>query len=626
MNLISINNLSKTIGNKPLFQEISFGIDEGDKIGIVGVNGSGKTTLLKLLVGFLEPDNGNIYKNKNLKISYLSQNINYTEDQTIEEHIFQSETPIISLIKKYHKACEEIVINSEKQEEMELLHAEMDRVDGWSYESTVKSILQELDIKDLNKPMNTLSGGSLKKVGLAQVLIEDYNMLILDEPTNHLDIDTIVWLQNFLTTLGKTIILVTHDRYFLDSVVNKIYELDSAKLNIFKGNYNYYLEKKAEIESSETIAEEKARAFVKSELDWLKRQPKARGTKQKARIDRIHEVMDRDKKEKSNDIELSVSGRRLGKKILEVQNVSKNFAKYPVINNFSYIFKQKERIGIIGPNGCGKSTLLNLIIGKLLPDLGFVSAGLNTAFGYFEQTSAELDNSLTVIEYIKKTAGENMKLEDGRVITASKMLEKFLFPPSLQYAKIEKISGGERRRLFLVSILMRNPNFLLLDEPTNDLDIQTLSVLENFLEDFFGCVLVVSHDRYFLDRVVDYLLVFQEDKTIKGFPGNYFEYLDFKKDLESKKSEEERLIKKESQPKQSKDSKSVKKISYKEQKELEKIEEEIESLENEKSVFEKVVGDSSKNYNEIAEAGIRLNEIDKLLEEKLERWGYLSSL
>lgn len=621
MNLLSISNLTKNIGTKVLFKDISFGIDEGDKIGLVGVNGSGKTTLLKLLSGSIDVDSGNIFRNNQLKISYLWQNITYSSTHTIEDHIFRGDSPKIQLLKKYYKCCEDIVKDESKQEEMSRIISEMDKVNAWSYETTIKSILEELNISNLKMKMSNLSGGNLKKVGLAQVLIEDYNLLILDEPTNHLDIDTIIWLQNFLTNLNKTIILVTHDRYFLDLVVNKIFEIDFGVLNVFKGNYNYYLEKKAEMDTIEALSEEKAKSFLRNELEWLKRQPKARGTKQKARMDRIQDVMNRDRKEKSNEIEFSVSGRRLGKKVLEIQNVTKAYSNDVVVNNFSYVFKKKERIGIIGANGCGKSTLLNILTEKIKPDSGFVSVGMNTHFGYFEQINFEFDETKTVIDYVKKNAGEYVNYGEDKVFTASKMLERFLFPPNLQHTEIKKISGGERRRLVLVTILMKNPNFLLLDEPTNDLDIKTLSILEDFIEVFPGCVLVVSHDRYFLDRIVDYLLVFQNDKTIHGFPGNYSEYLDYKKDLDSLKNQKEKDARKDEQTKQNK---NTKKLSYKEKKELENIEQEIESLENEKKEVEESIPNLTQDYNELNKASLRLNEINHLLEEKFTRWEYLS--
>ncbi|EMG22306.1 ABC transporter, ATP-binding protein, partial [Leptospira interrogans serovar Copenhageni str. LT2050] len=527
MNLISVDKISKEIGSKVLLNQISFGINEGEKIGILGINGSGKTTLLKMLAGIEVPDNGQILRNKILKIAVLSQSPSFDSNHTILEHIFSGQSPILKTIRSYESICERLGSgDSEVEKEYNRLMQEMDRLGAWELESWFRSILKELEILDLNVKMGSLSGGMLKKVVLVQTLIEESNLLVLDEPTNHLDVETILWLQDYLVETKKAILLVTHDRYFLEEVTDRILELESGNLNSFPGNFGFYLEKKAEAEVIREKTEQKEKQFLKKELEWLRRQPKARGTKQKGRTDRALEVLNRKKSGKEIVLDFSVSGKRLGKKILELKNVRKSYHK-PIIYGFSYTFKNGERIGIVGPNGAGKSTLLDMIVGREKPDSGDVSVGMNTNFGYFDQVSKELSGDMRVIEYIKKECGMSIKMNDDRVLSAADMLELFLFDTRLQGGYIKNLSGGEKRRLYLVSILMTNPNFLILDEPTNDLDIRTLSVLEEFLAEFDGCVLVVSHDRYFMDRTVDYLFTFQGEGIVEKFPGNYSEYLEY---------------------------------------------------------------------------------------------------
>lgn len=540
MNLISVDKISKEIGSKVLLNQISFGINEGEKIGILGINGSGKTTLLKMLAGIEVPDNGQILRNKILKIAVLSQSPSFDSNHTILEHIFSGQSPILKTIRSYESICERLGSgDSEVEKEYNRLMQEMDRLGAWELESWFRSILKELEILDLNVKMGSLSGGMLKKVVLVQTLIEESNLLVLDEPTNHLDVETILWLQDYLVETKKAILLVTHDRYFLEEVTDRILELESGNLNSFPGNFGFYLEKKAEAEVIREKTEQKEKQFLKKELEWLRRQPKARGTKQKGRTDRALEVLNRKKSGKEIVLDFSVSGKRLGKKILELKNVRKSYHK-PIIYGFSYTFKNGERIGIVGPNGAGKSTLLDMIVGREKPDSGDVSVGMNTNFGYFDQVSKELSGDMRVIEYIKKECGMSIKMNDDRVLSAADMLELFLFDTRLQGGYIKNLSGGEKRRLYLVSILMTNPNFLILDEPTNDLDIRTLSVLEEFLAEFDGCVLVVSHDRYFMDRTVDYLFTFQGEGIVEKFPGNYSEYLEYTNYL-NKQKEKKRI-------------------------------------------------------------------------------------
>ncbi|WP_061220838.1 ABC-F family ATP-binding cassette domain-containing protein [Leptospira borgpetersenii] len=621
MNLISVDKISKEIGSKVLFNQISFGINEGEKIGILGINGSGKTTLLKILAGLDIPDSGQIMKNKILRIAVLSQSPSFDPNHTVLEHIFSGSSSILETIRSYEAVCERLDSGGGAEEEYNRLMLEMDRLGAWELESWYRSLLKELNIRDLSIRMGSLSGGMLKKVALVQILIEESNLLVLDEPTNHLDVDTILWLQDYLIETKKAVLLVTHDRYFLEEVTERILELENGSLFSFPGNFGFYLEKKNEAEVIREKAEQKEKQFLKKELEWLRRQPKARGTKQKGRTDRALEVLNRKKAGKEIVLDFSVSGKRLGKKILELKNLHKSYHK-SIISNFSYTFKNGERIGIVGPNGSGKSTLLDIIVGRTKPDSGDVSLGMNTSFGYFDQVSKELSGDMRVIEYIKKECGVSIKMSDDRVLSAADMLELFLFDTRLQAGYIKNLSGGEKRRLYLVSILMTDPNFLILDEPTNDLDIRTLSVLEEFLTEFGGCVLVVSHDRYFMDRTVDYLFIFQGEGIVEKFPGNYSEYLEYKNYLNKQKEKKEIEIK----PKEIDSSKTKKGLSFNQKKELDVLETEIFSLEEEERKLTEVLQSGIGKPNELATVGNRLMEIHAVLPSKLERWEELQNL
>ncbi|ALO25170.1 MULTISPECIES: ABC-F family ATP-binding cassette domain-containing protein [Leptospira] len=621
MNLISVDKISKEIGSKVLFNQISFGINEGEKIGILGINGSGKTTLLKILAGLDIPDSGQVMKNKILRIAVLSQSPSFDPNHTVLEHIFSGSSSILETIRSYEAVCERLDSGGGAEEEYNRLMLEMDRLGAWELESWYRSLLKELNIRDLSIRMGSLSGGMLKKVALVQILIEESNLLVLDEPTNHLDVDTILWLQDYLIETKKAVLLVTHDRYFLEEVTERILELENGSLFSFPGNFGFYLEKKNEAEVIREKAEQKEKQFLKKELEWLRRQPKARGTKQKGRTDRALEVLNRKKAGKEIVLDFSVSGKRLGKKILELKNLHKSYHK-SIISNFSYTFKNGERIGIVGPNGSGKSTLLDIIVGRTKPDSGDVSVGMNTSFGYFDQVSKELSGDMRVIEYIKKECGVSIKMSDDRVLSAADMLELFLFDTRLQAGYIKNLSGGEKRRLYLVSILMTDPNFLILDEPTNDLDIRTLSVLEEFLTEFGGCVLVVSHDRYFMDRTVDYLFIFQGEGIVEKFPGNYSEYLEYKNYLNKQKEKKEIEIK----PKEIDSSKTKKGLSFNQKKELDVLETEIFSLEEEERKLTEVLQSGIGKPNELATVGNRLMEIHAVLPSKLERWEELQNL
>ncbi|MGJ4753684.1 ABC-F family ATP-binding cassette domain-containing protein [Leptospira kmetyi] len=622
MNLISVDKISKEIGAKVLLDQISFGINEGEKIGILGINGSGKTTLLKMLAGLDVPDSGQILKNKILQTSVLSQSPSFDPDHSILEHIFSSPSPLLKTVRSYEAVCERLESgDSDVEEEYNRLMQEMDRLGAWELESWFRSLLKELAIPDLSLKMGSLSGGMLKKVALAQTLIEESNLIILDEPTNHLDVDAILWLQDYLIETKKAVLLVTHDRYFLEEVCDRIIELENGNLFSFPGNFGFYLEKKAEAEIVREKTEQKEKQFLKKELEWLRRQPKARGTKQKGRTDRALEVLNRKKTGKEIVLDFSVSGRRLGKKILELKNLNKSYQK-TLISNFSYTFKNGERIGVVGPNGAGKSTLLNLIAGREKPDSGDVSVGMNTNFGYFDQISKELSGDMRVIEYIKKECGVSVKMSDDRVLSAADMLELFLFDGRLQAGYIKNLSGGERRRLYLVSILMTNPNFLILDEPTNDLDIKTLSVLEEFLAEFGGCILAVSHDRYFMDRTVDYLFVFEGNGVVEKFPGNYSEYLEYKNYLNKQKDKKEP----ETRVKDNDSSKTKKGLNFNQKKELETLEAEIAELEGEEKKLTEILQSGAGKPEELVSSGNRLTEIHSILPLKMERWEELQNL
>jgi ABC transport system ATP-binding/permease protein len=622
MNLVSVDNISKIQGNKKLFENISFGVDENQKIALIGVNGCGKTTLLKIIYGTEKIDNGIISKNKETRISFLEQIPVFNPDDTIIEHIFDSKHSLVALIKKYEELCAKMGTNISEKEERELqsVMEEMDKNNAWEYEHKIKSVLAELEIEDLFLKMENLSGGMLKKVSLAQCLISDANLLIMDEPTNHLDLKTIKFLQDFLTNTEKAIIIVTHDRYFLDEVCNTIIEIDRKSITRFEGNYSFYLEKKSEIENNLMREDDRVENILRKELEWYKRQPKARTTKSKSRMDSIDDMIKHEKFSKAGDVEISISGKRLGKKILEVTDIEKSFGGRRLIKPFTYLFKQNEKIGIIGPNGSGKTTFLNILTGKINPDSGIVDKGINTVFGYFTQNKEEFDPEMRIIDYVKKTA-DFITLNDGKVVTAAKMLERFLFPSSSHYNTIGNLSGGEKRRLYLLNILMANPNFLILDEPTNDLDIKTLSILENFLNDFEGCLIVVTHDRYFMNRVVDSLLVFDESGIIKGFPGNYSDFILYEENQKTEKKE----IKEVKEQYQKEDSEK-KKLSFKEKKELEEIEKEIEKLESEKKDLDIKFSSGEYDSDKLKNWTIRYEMIEKILTEKISRWEYLANI
>ncbi|MBR0033023.1 MAG: ABC-F family ATP-binding cassette domain-containing protein [Treponema sp.] len=541
MNILSISGLSKMGREAPLFKDVTFGLNEGDKAAIIGRNGTGKSTLLNVIAGVLPADDGQITINKLSGVSYLPQNPEFNGENTIREHIFKSESPKLKIINEYEELCEKMAdgLTNGQQSRFDALTLEMDKGDLWNYESQIRSILGVLGINDLSRKMKALSGGMVKKVALAQVLVEDTKLLLLDEPTNHLDIQTIYWLQNYLHDTKRTVLMVTHDRYFLDAVCNNIYELFRYHLKLYEGNYSTYLEKK-EIEAGiEENTERRIESVLRFERDWLRRGPCARGTKAKARIQRDMQLINREKFAKDKGFQFEVAGRRLGGKILELHGISKNFLKTsdnaPVIQDFSYTFSKGEKIGIFGGNGSGKSTLLNIITGNLPPDSGEVIKGENTFFGYYQQNPVFKDLSMTVLDYIKEAA-DVVEMNDGRTLSASLFLKQFGFEGKIQHSMLSTLSGGERKRVFLVRLLISNPNFLILDEPTNDFDIFTMNILEEFLLGYKGCLLIVSHDRYFMDKIADTMFIMEDDGGISGFVGKCSEYIEY---LEEKVRSEE---------------------------------------------------------------------------------------
>ena len=643
MNLLSINNLSKIGREKPLFTGVTFGLQEGEKAALIGRNGTGKSTLLNTIAGVLQPDEGTVVFNKDAGVSFLPQNPEFLSEDTIKTHIFKSNSPKLQIIKSYFEICEKLSENSESagiQKDYQQIMLKMEQQDLWNYEAQISSILTTLGISNLNLKMGNLSGGMLKKVALAQVLVEDTKILLLDEPTNHLDISTISWLQNYLKDTKRSVLMVTHDRYFLDAVCNNIYELARNKLKLYVGNYSEYLEKKSVEAEIEENTERRIESVLRFEREWLLRGPCARGTKIKARIQRDEQLINREKFQADKGFTFEVKGKRLGGKVLELHKICKNFKKagkeneksVPVINNFSYVFTKGQKIGIFGDNGSGKSTLLNLITGNLLPDSGTVDIGLNTKFGYYTQNPVFTDTNLTVLEYIKETA-EHMTLNNGtKEVSAAKFLEEFGFEGKIQYSPVSTLSGGERKRLYLVRLLLENPNFLILDEPTNDFDIFTMNILEQFLINYEGCLLLVSHDRYFMDKTVDSLFVMEEDGSISGFVGKCSEYIEYREELikenKQKKTQTEQKPKKDDETEEKKQGQTSnekpkkQKLTFNEKKEFDLLNEEIPVLEEEqKSLEEKM---SSSDFAQIQKATERYQEISKLLDEKYERWEILA--
>ncbi|MAP79630.1 MAG: ABC transporter [Aequorivita sp.] len=619
MNYLSVENISKSFGMRVLFENISFGINEGQKIGFVAKNGTGKTSLLKIIAGIDKADTGNVVFRKGLKTAYLPQEPDLNPELTIEQTIFSSENPILKIIEAYEHAIE----NPDDQEAYHKAFDAMDAHQAWDFETRYKQILFKLKLDDLNAKISTLSGGQKKRLALANALLTKPDLLIMDEPTNHLDLEMIEWLENLFAKENFTLFMVTHDRYFLERVCNEIVELDEGILYSYKGNYSYYLEKREARIENEATETGKAKQLFKKELDWMRRQPKARTTKSKSRIDDFHEIKARaSKRRNDHQVQLELNMERMGTKVVELHKVSKSFGEKTMLDKFEYNFNRGERVGIIGKNGTGKSTFLNILTGNLKPDSGKVIVGETVKFGYYTQGGINIKEGQKVIDVIKEY-GEYIPLKKGRIISASQLLERFLFDPKKQYDFVEKLSGGERKRLYLCTVLIKNPNFLILDEPTNDLDIVTLNVLESFLLDFPGCLLVVSHDRYFMDKIVDHLFVFRGDGEVEDFPGNYSDFRAYEDSNIQEKREAS-----ESAPKSKKDWKqesNAGKLSYNEQKEYNKLEKEIAKLEKERETLQNKFATENWDGAEIDKQSVKLQEITDKIDEKTERWFELSA-
>ena len=601
-----------------LFEGISFGINEGQKIGFVAKNGTGKTSLLNIIAGDDVPDAGIVAYRKGLKTAYLPQDPVLDPKLTVEQTIFSSDNPILKIIEAYEHAIE----NPDDAEAMQKAFDNMDAHNAWDFETRYKQILFQLKLEDMNQKVSNLSGGQKKRLALANALLTTPDLLIMDEPTNHLDLEMIEWLENLFAKENFTLFMVTHDRYFLERVCNEIVELDEGKLYSYKGNYSYYLEKRdarIENEASETS---KAKQLFKKELDWMRRQPKARTTKSKSRIEDFHEIKDRaSKRRNDHEVQLEINMERMGTKVVELHNVSKSYGEKKLLDKFEYHFIRGERIGIIGKNGTGKSTFLNIITGAVKPDSGKVVIGDTVQFGYYTQGGMNIKEGQKVIDVIREY-GDHIPLKKGRSISASQLLERFLFDPKKQYDFVEKLSGGERKRLYLCTILIKNPNFLILDEPTNDLDIVTLNVLESFLLDFPGCLLVVSHDRYFMDKIVDHLFVFRGNAVVEDFPGNYSDFRIYEDSQVAEKREASNAPKAKTEWK---DDKPKVKLSYNEQKEYKNIEKDIAKLEKSRETLQNKFATEGWGGEEIDKQSIKLQEIIDEIDAKTERWFELSA-
>ena len=621
MNYISIDNISKAFSDKLLFENISFGIEKGEKTALVAANGTGKSTMMKILVGKEESDKGSISYNENIRIGYLEQLPHFEPELTIQEVISTGHTDIMAVIQRYENALLNHVDdnNVATKKELEQAIAQMDGLQAWSYEQRLKQLLYTFEITDLTQKVGTLSGGQVKRLALALVLLDDPDILFLDEPTNHLDMGMIEWLEKYLTQSTKTLFMVTHDRYFLDRVCNKIFELYQGTMYTHNGNYDYYVRKSREREENKRIAAERAGQLLKHELEWMRSTPQARTGKAKARIDAFYDLQEKARVRRDNsELQFGADMQRLGGKILEMDRVSKSYGDTVVLKDFEYIFKKGERIGIIGKNGIGKSTFLNMITGNESPDSGTIVTGQTVAYGYYTQKGIKFDERKTVIETIKDIA-EVIHYGKDKTYTADQLLAHFMFPYSMHRQQVALLSGGEKRRLYLLTVLVSNPNFLILDEPTNDLDLLTLQKLEDYLQSYKGCLLVVSHDRFFLDETVDQLFVFEGDGKVKGFMGNYSQYHEY---LENKTKEEKREIaaqKQETRSERPAATERKKKRTYKEQQEYEQLAKDIEALENEKKELTAKL-EQQLDYKEIEKIGNRISEISDLIDEKELRW------
>ncbi|NMD72475.1 ABC-F family ATP-binding cassette domain-containing protein [Bacillus sp. DNRA2] len=626
MKMISIENVSKTYGEKQLFNSLEFTISEKDRVGLIGVNGTGKSSLLKILAGLDLADSGDVIKAKDYRISYLSQEPDLNGDLSVLEQVFQGDAPILKQLRDYEQALLDLNENPENsavQERLFDVQKKMDAENAWDASANAKSILTKLGIHDFQKKIHVLSGGQKKRVALAQVLIQAPDLLILDEPTNHLDFDSIKWLEDYLSRYQGALLLVTHDRYFLDRVTNRIFELDRGNLYSYKGNYAAFLEAKAVREENEAATIEKQKNLYRRELEWIRRGAQARSTKQKARIQRFEKLDDTLASVKSTDkLDLSLNGSRLGKQVFELKNASKQYDSLTILKDFDMLIKPGDRIGIIGRNGTGKSTILNILAGKIPLDTGERQIGQTVKLSYYTQESEDMDENMRMIEYVKETA-EVIQTSDGKILSAAQMLERFLFPPHTHGTPIRKLSGGEKRRLYLLKLLLTAPNVLLLDEPTNDLDTQTLTVLEDYLEEFPGVVITVSHDRYFLDKVAEQLLILQGGGIVESYYGAYTEYLE--KESQSVKVVEKSRSSNEQKQIESEKSKK-KKMTYMEKKEWDEIDDNIAKVEARMEEIAAEINNTGSDFEKAQSLMKEETQLNEQLEHLIERWSYLSEI
>ena len=630
MHYVSVEDLTKSYGIKPLFENISFNIEEGDKIALIARNGSGKSTLLKILAGKEIADKGKVWINKDVDVVLLEQEASFIENKSILDNIFFHDHPIINAIKEYEAIGEE-----SNPEKLNASITKMDELGAWDFDAKVKMVLNKLNIQHLLQPLESLSGGQRKRVALAKTLIDigfehKHVLLIMDEPTNHLDVEMVEWVEYYLNKEKISLLLVTHDRYFLDAVCKKIWEIDNGILHIYKGDYENFLEKKAARTESEIASIEKAKNTYRKELEWMRKQPKARTTKSKSRQDNFYSIEAMAKKRiEDNKIELQTKMNRLGGKIAELKKIYKSYGDHVILKGFDYTFKKGDRIGVIGKNGVGKSTFINILQGLEKADSGKINIGDTVIFGNYSQQGLQVKEDIRVIEFVKNIA-ENFPLAKGGTLSAAQFLELFLFTPEQQYNYISNLSGGEKRRLHLLSILFRNPNFLLLDEPTNDLDLPTLNVLENFLSDFQGCLVIVSHDRYFMDRLVDHLFVFEGEGVIKDFPGNYSQYRQWHKEQEMLVGGKQIVEKEVNESSNANNQPSIttkkKRPSFNEKREFELLEKEIAELIKEKETISEKLNSGNTSYEELEQLSYRIGELNRLLDKKELRWLELSEV
>lgn len=620
---LQVDGLTKSFGDLVLFNEISFGIAEGERIGLIAKNGSGKTTLLNILVGKESYDSGSVVFRRDLRVAYLEQDPIYPEELTVLQACFHSGNEVTDLIAEYEKA-----MGSGDHSNLDAILQKMDILQAWDYEHRAKQILAQLKITDFDQKISELSGGQLKRVALANVLITEPDLIILDEPTNHLDLDMVEWLEEYLQRSRLSLLMVTHDRYFLDRVCNDIIEIDQKQLYQYKGNYSYYLEKRDERISAQNSEIDRANNLMRKELEWMRRQPQARGTKAKSRIDAFYDLEKKAQQVRdAGNVQLQMKGSYIGNKIFEAEHVYKAFGDIKILEDFNYIFARYEKLGIVGNNGTGKSTFIKMLMGEVAPDKGSFDIGETVKFGYYSQDGLKFDEQMKVLDVIQNIA-EVIDLGNGNKLTASQFLQHFLFPPEKQHNFVYKLSGGEKRRLYLCTVLITNPNFLVLDEPTNDLDIVTLNILEEYLQQFKGCVIVVSHDRYFMDKVVDHLMAFQGNAKIKDFPGNYTEYREWKEIQEVLEKEKELAEK----PKEDKSqiaapkAEEKKKLSFKDKREFEELDALIPQLEGEKANLENELSSGTLSNDELLSKSTRISELIDQIEEKTMRWMELSEL